>query len=277
MNCQNLAEVVSELARGRHADQIEANVHERALAHLDECAECELKLQDERALTRRLQEMAREMRAMTAPAGIEAQLLTTFRQARQRSEVREQRSEIGGRRSEIKSRWSRRVVAAAAVVLLVFGVAGLRRYIGRQEQPVTDRLEKTVADAPKPSPSTAEVLPTSSPVKLEKQIPERVVRRANPRRPVRSLNRDSVAQTVAPATRATAKDSESEVATQFMPIGFAGPINPQDGGQLVRVELPRTAMLSMGLPVNMDRYGERVKADVLLGADGLARAIRFVQ
>jgi hypothetical protein len=36
-------------------------------------------------------------------------------------------------------------------------------------------------------------------------------------------------------------------------------------------------MLSMGLPVNMDRYSERVKADVLLGADGLARAIRFVQ
>ena len=29
--------------------------------------------------------------------------------------------------------------------------------------------------------------------------------------------------------------------------------------------------------VNMDRYGERVKADVLMGADGLARAIRFVQ
>jgi hypothetical protein len=62
-----------------------------------------------------------------------------------------------------------------------------------------------------------------------------------------------------------------------MPLGYAGPINLQDGGQLVRVELSRSAMLNMGLPVNMDRYGERVKADVLLGADGLARAIRFVQ
>jgi hypothetical protein len=27
----------------------------------------------------------------------------------------------------------------------------------------------------------------------------------------------------------------------------------------------------------MERYGEKVKADVLLSADGLARAIRFVQ
>jgi hypothetical protein len=31
------------------------------------------------------------------------------------------------------------------------------------------------------------------------------------------------------------------------------------------------------LPVNMERYNERVKADVLVSADGLARAIRFVQ
>jgi hypothetical protein len=31
------------------------------------------------------------------------------------------------------------------------------------------------------------------------------------------------------------------------------------------------------LPVNMDRYNEKVKADVLFGVDGLAHAIRFVQ
>ena len=30
------------------------------------------------------------------------------------------------------------------------------------------------------------------------------------------------------------------------------------------------------LPVNYERAGERVKADVLLGDDGIARAIRFV-
>jgi hypothetical protein len=29
--------------------------------------------------------------------------------------------------------------------------------------------------------------------------------------------------------------------------------------------------------MNMDRADERVKADVLLGSDGLARAIRFVK
>ena len=51
----------------------------------------------------------------------------------------------------------------------------------------------------------------------------------------------------------------------------------QDGGQIVRVELPRSALVNFGLPVNMDRYNEKVKADVIFGVDGLAHAIRFVQ
>jgi hypothetical protein len=32
----------------------------------------------------------------------------------------------------------------------------------------------------------------------------------------------------------------------------------------------------MGLPVNEDRMGERVPADILVGYDGIARGIRFV-
>ena len=49
-----------------------------------------------------------------------------------------------------------------------------------------------------------------------------------------------------------------------------------EGGQVLRVELPRSALLSFGLPMNPDRAGERVKADVLISSDGLPRAIRFV-
>ena len=69
----------------------------------------------------------------------------------------------------------------------------------------------------------------------------------------------------------------NEITTEFLPVGYLNAANLQDGGQIVRVELPRSAMVSFGLPVNMDRYNEKVKADVLLGFDGVARAIRFVQ
>ena len=55
--------------------------------------------------------------------------------------------------------------------------------------------------------------------------------------------------------------------------GFA----QSEGTRLVRVELPRSALSSFGIPVNGEQAGGRVKADVLLGEDGTARAIRFVQ
>ena len=67
-----------------------------------------------------------------------------------------------------------------------------------------------------------------------------------------------------------------EIATDFISLTYGAPEVGADA-QLVRMELPRSAMASFGLPVNMDRADQRVKADVLLGADGLARAIRFVQ
>ncbi|MGI8918819.1 MAG: hypothetical protein ACR2H6_09460, partial [Pyrinomonadaceae bacterium] len=82
---------------------------------------------------------------------------------------------------------------------------------------------------------------------------------------------------VRPNSQRVAALSETEVATDFMPIGYVNSASLQDSGSIVRVELPRSTIVSMGFAVNMDRYGERVKADVLMGADGLARAIRFVQ
>ena len=69
----------------------------------------------------------------------------------------------------------------------------------------------------------------------------------------------------------------NEIATDFVPLGDMNLVSLQDGGQIVRVKLRRSTLVRFGFPVNMDRYNENVKADVLVGADGLARAIRFVQ
>jgi len=81
----------------------------------------------------------------------------------------------------------------------------------------------------------------------------------------------------APVKARSANAANNEIATDFLPMTYGGAANLQEGGQMVRVELPRSAMASFGLPVNMDRSNERVKADVLLGVDGLAHAIRFVR
>jgi hypothetical protein len=74
-----------------------------------------------------------------------------------------------------------------------------------------------------------------------------------------------------------AQDLKSaEIATEFIPVSYSNIAALEQGGEIVRVELPRYALANFGLPVNMDRANERVKADVLLGPDGLAHAIRFI-
>jgi hypothetical protein len=68
-----------------------------------------------------------------------------------------------------------------------------------------------------------------------------------------------------------------EIATDFLPLTFTADPTAPESGHLVRVTIPRSALLAMGLPMNAERAGELVRADVFIGDDGLARAIRFIQ
>jgi hypothetical protein len=65
-----------------------------------------------------------------------------------------------------------------------------------------------------------------------------------------------------------------EVVTEFFPL--MDDLPPFERGELLRVRLPASAMRSVGLPVSEDHLDDLIQADVLVGQEGLARAIRFV-
>jgi hypothetical protein len=60
---------------------------------------------------------------------------------------------------------------------------------------------------------------------------------------------------------------------------IAGPVPVGNSGQFrCSVKLPRSALPGVsGLPMNMERAREPVQADVMLGEDGRALAVRFVR
>jgi len=63
----------------------------------------------------------------------------------------------------------------------------------------------------------------------------------------------------------------------FIPLpNSAGVTADEDDVNLVRVEVPRSAMIALGLEVSADRAEELVEADVMLGSNGIARAVRFL-
>ncbi len=89
---------------------------------------------------------------------------------------------------------------------------------------------------------------------------------------------DVVATAPAPKPVRRAKRSAApaphEVVTDFFPLMDAPP--PFERGQLLRVMVPASTMRSVGLPISPERWSEHVQADVLVGEEGMARAIRFV-
>ena len=256
MNCQRFEQVVSELARGQ---MMEAEVRTEALAHSEECERCATRLRDEETLTRGLQMLAGDMESLEAPPALELKLREAFREQRVVALVA-----VG---SSPRSRYW--LVAVAAVLLLAMTVAAMW---WRSNTPQQSIAEKTPAKAP-------EVVGPSQPAPAPKEVEYQAGNNEPVEKPKRQFSkpvRRNAVNRRAPETP-VAHHTTNEIATDFVPLGDMNAAMLQDGGQIVRVKLRRSALVKFGFPVNMERYNENVNADVLIGVDGLARAIRFVQ
>jgi hypothetical protein len=62
----------------------------------------------------------------------------------------------------------------------------------------------------------------------------------------------------------------------FIPLPDTDAVPVNEDMDVVHVEVPRSAMLAVGLEAGADRAEEMVEADIMLGSDGVARAVRFV-
>lgn len=65
-----------------------------------------------------------------------------------------------------------------------------------------------------------------------------------------------------------------EIKTEFIALSFSP---APESGQILKVKVPRSMMVSLGVTSNVGNVSELVNAEVLVGDDGLARAIRFIQ
>jgi|SRR5918911_2628783 hypothetical protein len=274
MNCRSFETTITELARGQ---MLEAQLKEDALAHLKDCQRCAARFADERALTAGLHSVAAKMALAEAPARAEESLLSAFRQRATNSFT-----SVNAHAPAEMARWRIWSIAAAAGILIgsTFTVS---RLLFSSSKPAP-RETSIAQEAPRPlSSGTGEEINQSSAdsnsTPLVESPGESVTiystpRPANRRRGLMPGRGDGRMQTV--SNKETASASE-EIATDFLPLTYDANLSQLDGGQVVRVELPRAALQTFGLPMNAERAGERVKADVLLGHDGVARAIRFVR
>ncbi|HYP26245.1 MAG TPA: hypothetical protein VE262_05970 [Blastocatellia bacterium] len=277
MNCETFEEVVNDLARNRI---METEKRESGLAHARACDRCAARLSDERALTGGLGALSASLQDREALPHVEAALLNAFRERstsqRASAAITEPSIPSIALVDDIKGRrrnW--RVAAGVAAAILLAALVSVVALT-----PAPEREQRAVATDPPAPPQTPPRTPgreapahggeqAAAPVNLERSVAQ------SPSRP-----RDGRGQSrrkPRPEAREAEEVMAAEVATEFMPIGYGYPPSQMARGHIVRVELPRSAMTSFGLPVNHERSESRVKADVLIGEDGLARAIRFVR
>jgi hypothetical protein len=253
MNCQQFTDLFNDIAREQIID---AGAREQALGHSESCQSCAERLADERAITLGLRDLAEQMKGSGARARVEARLLAAFDELA----LIQLAPQVSARR--YRARYL--IGAIAAGLLIVFGLS----VIGwRQIVPVT-RDDGTPPVASSGAPAVPSITITSPPPIMEK------TKGALPSAQRKFSNRPKGG---APASTRPANPGNTEIATDFLPLTYGAATNLAEGGRMVRVELPHSALATLGLPVNMDRANERVKADVLLGVDGLAHAIRFVR
>lgn len=255
MNCERFENLVSELARD---ELVEAGDRTAALTHVGECQRCECVWDEQRRLTGSLRALAKEMSLMAAPDHGEQRLRAAFRQ------------QATVKTFPARNRWGLYWAgAAAAALLLVFGIITWRAQ--ERAQPLSN--QHNGIEATRSGPRDTPELP-QAPAPDARRI---VKNQPRPHRQVAATHRVRVGKPQPQTSSMDPNAATAEVVTDFLPVGYGNARDLQDGGQLVRVELPRFALARFGFPVNMDRADERVKADVLVGADGLARAIRFVR
>ena len=65
-----------------------------------------------------------------------------------------------------------------------------------------------------------------------------------------------------------------ETKTDFIALSYAA---NTDSGQIVRMKVPSAMMVSLGVATNVEKESKLVSAEVIIGDDGLARAIRFIR
>lgn len=263
MNCHDLEAVIDDLARGQMMD---AGAREKALAHTASCAGCSTRLADERALSAGLRQLDRATTSEVT-GKVEESLLVVFSAEHSAKPLPRV---AGARLTARRLLYVAGSVAAVIVVVLLLSLAVSRT---RVSQTAPQQAGLTNPPAATDPPRTS-VQPASSADKREQRTQATI---KSSRRERSARRGDDAATSSRGAENASGSSDDVEIATDFIPLIGRDSLGQFDSGQVVRVELPRTALMSLGLPMNMERADERIKADVVVGNDGMARAIRFVR
>src|SRR5262249_28670111 len=149
--------------------------------------------------------------------------------------------------------WLRWGLAAAAMILVVVALA----FLLRNPSPNSNDLS---------GPARPE--PESTPAVNEQPNPRGIAQKIKTQKHVAAFaNGSSHRMKSRTSRRSASRDlaTNNETVTDYFPLTYLADATAVEGGIVVRVELSRSALMAMGLPVGMERTETLVKADMIVG------------
>jgi hypothetical protein len=172
--------------------------------------------------------------------------------------------------------WRKAGLAFAGLAVLFAGVAALN-FITMRNRSFLRSIERVAAPEiriPVPAIENPEIFKNGSPEIAGGGIrisPEKI---AFNNKKTRSAGRGPARN----AVRKQARVPRSEPEEAFYPLAFTENLEEaKEDGRVIRVELSRSSLLALGLNPPMEDEVLKIKTDLLIGSDGVARGIRFVK
>lgn len=253
MNCHDFRELAS------HLDSADAT-DERSVAHVRDCADCRGFLQQRQTLAAGLLALRNRTASLEAGAGVEREVLLAFRQSRER-QTAEARPQPRILRFPALSGWQRPAFAAAAAALAVglgLGIWFWQHSVDSAQQVANQpAVQQTIPDVHQPTAPQEEAARTSPQPSQARAVAD-----------VHASTKALKAPSPQPANQSLTQVAQAQ---EYVPLMLCDPLSCAGDEQVVRMEIPASSVDAS------NGSAETLLADVVVGDDGLVRAIRIVQ
>jgi hypothetical protein len=270
MNCTEFQTIVNELVYDKVVD---AETRQTGLSHAALCADCAMLLSETQDVRTALQ-MTRRGETEEAPARVRQSLLASFSEQRRAGtpgKVVTAPATITSISSRRKFAWLGAAAVAAAAALLIALL--LPMLLRRTPTSKTSDGAVVIKSSPIPLETPKKQPPTPAPQISKERVAG--VQHAIPHPKHNGL----VARTSRKPNRVekvTSEASAKKTGNEFLPLTYLASATAMESGTVVRVKLSRATLITLGFPVNVEHADDVVKADLIVGDDGVARAIRLV-
>lgn len=276
MRCQEFETRVVDLVRGEVRD---SELATRCWAHAATCSVCAELLLAQEKLTAGLETLAASAEQNLALERIESVLRTAFQAQLARPQGRLAPRMFAAKASRPVGIASSRLAWAmgAAAALLILGIVMAARWRWAPTSPPVAQVRVTPdqsGGAAEPAPRARKHETSAPAASVVRHSHTQATKKAPAARTPAGGKSNSKARPANPVRR----NPNDEFAGDFIQLPYGSGLPLDEGWEMVRVSLPRSALESLGvMPVDEQAPGEKITAELLLGEDGLARGIRFVQ